>query len=37
MKIYDVSQEAFSSQIYANDPVPGKSCFVQWKKAICIT
>ena len=24
MKIYDISQEVFSSQVYADDPMPGK-------------
>ena len=37
MKIYDIFQEVFSCQVYAGDPISKKGCFIQWKKAACIT
>lgn len=32
MKIYDISQEVFSSQVYAGDPVPEKKLLCSMEK-----
>ena len=32
MKIYDISQEVFSSQVYAGDPVPEKKLLCSVEK-----
>ena len=32
MKIYDISQEVFSCQVYADDPAPGKKLLYSMKK-----
>ena len=33
MKIYDISQEVFSCQVYPDDPAPEKRLLDQWKRA----